>query len=404
MVFSTNSSVPDPRVEEKLDLLASMVLGMWSTLQASSAIPVYTPDSRPAINERRSMEVRHILEGRGVSSDVFNHYEDRVLLRVDQLLTNRSEADNEPYQETPTGNVADIRSALLEATAQSNWDEVQKLLDDNIDLNIHTAEARLAFSLALTQGEWSVVQTLVKLGIDPNGKSADRQPAICVAASAKAWDIVELLMKSRADLNARDNTLHSALLRAASHRRWDMVFYLAWAGAKVRPLAPLCLPDSDSGTVVAHVSVLTYAAEHGDWEHFEELLERGAHPDSKSLKGNPIIIFAAHSRRWDMVRLLVRYKANVTLRDRVGRRVLAYMLTALLAQWQRPTVEERLEIAEATALLLSAGAEVGEEELKAVSLSPLPLETWQAALTPQTTADDLVALVNALSLLQSSGS
>ncbi|KAL4749308.1 ankyrin repeat-containing domain protein [Aspergillus terricola var. indicus] len=391
MVFSRNASASSWRVEDRVALLTGIIVDMWLQMQAAFPSSLKTTNSLPVNGRRLISEIRLALTKRGIDPDMLSQYEAQILQRAETIISSNSEPEIKAHA---FRNQSAIRNALLEAIAQSNWDRVKMLLDNNPRLDIKTPEARLTFAMAVTQQMWEIVQSLLAMGMDPDGTSASRGPAICVAASYQAWDTVRLLVQHGANVQAKESTGHTAVIRAASHREWEMVLFLTDAGADIRKQVLVPAPDTWPEKIVTRISVLSYLATYGDWNRLEDLLRENAHPESEALSGNPIITVAAKSKCWYAVQLLVKYNANLNVVDRVGRSALAYTLSALLARWPpTPTDEERLEIARVAASLLKEGARVGKEELSAFSLSPWSLEVWKRTLTPQATADDLMALL-----------
>lgn len=88
------------------------------------------------------------------------------------------------------------------------------------------------------------------------------------------------------------------------------------------------------------------------------------------LSGNPILVSAAASQQWDIVKLLVKHGANVNAKGLERKRALAYVFDAFVSK-SRHNSEASQSVAKVAAALIKKGAMMGTEELTPLSAGTL---------------------------------
>ncbi|KAE8332282.1 ankyrin repeat-containing domain protein [Aspergillus sergii] len=268
---------------------------------------------------------------------------------------------------------------ILEAAQQQDWRKVKRLISAIVELSSPQFHLSLTFQLAIQSSAWDIVQILVSKGIDPNGKSLNRRPAILVAALAEAWSVVKLLAQRGADLSVTNSNGHTVLLLAALCRKWDMVDFLASAGADIKVKGTFL--------VYSQITVLSYAATHKDWIHVEQLLNRGADPNSLTLNGDPILVAAAAQQQWSTVGALLEKDVYVNEPGRGGKTALTHVLSSMRSTTENPRKFEN--VSRILRRLVLKGAIFGRKELELCSNGTIGEEIWRCMLTPENLAADL---------------
>ena len=233
-----------------------------------------------------------------------------------------------------------------------------------------------AFKEALKKGDIDGIKRALESGVDVNLRLREGATPLMVAASIdprKGLPLLRLLLDKGASVNAVDDRDDSAINRARIFLQADadpVLDLLKSKGAvpnasKLNDSLRRAIEEKDFDLVKAllgkkadpnHVgqykstTVLMEAAESGQKEIVEALLEDGANPDVKTVRGDAddtlgrtALFFAIQGGHAEVVRTLIEKKANVDARTKGGTTPL------MLATWE----PKRLEAAK---LLLAAGA------------------------------------------------
>ncbi|KAL2847625.1 hypothetical protein BJX68DRAFT_108642 [Aspergillus pseudodeflectus] len=365
MIFSMNSSPFDPRFQETVDLIASMVVKVWPTIQGGSSMSLDTIGSASTSTTTRQnwRYIRRSLRKRGITSKVLDPHRDQIVLQVERIVT--LGPGNESDQEGRTSNRDSIGTRVFEATARKDWRAVQQLLEDNPHVDTHSPALNMTFSLALCHKQWDIIETLVDRGLSPDGDSAGEEPtpAIIVAAESQAWSIVEFLVRKGANFEVRTRERRTAVAPASTWPRTNRIITPPHAITcqKLGP-ANLCAKEETQ-------------------------------PEQEA-GGDTMLIAAAAARSWTTVSLLIDYGANVHARGQDGKRALYYVLDAMAPHLhlltdtgegsKRPS-QEALDVDKVAVHLLEKGAKTDFWEL-------MPLSGGTAGAELQRRINDLFTL------------
>ena len=135
---------------------------------------------------------------------------------------------------------------------------------------------------------------------------------------APSVDMVRLLLEFNADPNTTDHRGQSPLHLIDCQTPPEIARLLLGAGADPRR-------RDDYGYTPLFTMVYP-SARHGGTCNAETLLEHGADVNSRTLEGQTALMEAVYTRRLDMVKLLLRYDANMDLANVYHRTAMAYAL------------------------------------------------------------------------------
>lgn len=204
----------------------------------------------------------------------------------------------QPLVETvKTGDIKRVKSMLKKKT--TNINEVDP-------------EGLTSLMVATIANDSAMAVVLLEAGANPDIQSKSGMSALHAAAFNNRDGIVQLLISYRADPNLVDSKGRTPIMVAAQMGNTNPITYLAQAGAslEVRDLrgnTPLMLACGGR-----HLGAL------------DELLERGANPNCRDLQGRtPLMLLAVHGED-EMVRILLKNKADYTLVDHTMKTALGY--------------------------------------------------------------------------------
>lgn len=202
---------------------------------------------------------------------------------------------------------------LIETVKTGDLKRVKTLLKKKTtNINEVDSEGLTSLMIATIANDSAMVVLLLEGGSNPNIQSKSGMSALHAGAFNNRDGIVQLLISYRADPNLVDSKGRTPIMVAAQMGHTNPVTYLAQAGAslEVRDLrgnTPLMLACGGR-----HLGAM------------DELLERGANPNCRDLEGRtPLMLLAVYGED-EMVRILVKNKADVTLVDHTMKTALAY--------------------------------------------------------------------------------
>ena len=175
------------------------------------------------------------------------------------------------------------------------------------------------FAVAIEDDDLDKVRALLDSGLSPDTHidfGENFETPLMKAARSGTLEIARLLLDRGADVNVRDREQATALEAAVSRDQTAMVALLLEKGA-------------DPNTVNKYMqSALSNAAAAGNLEVTEMLLKAKAKPELPGLVLTPMM-FGAFAGNTDLIRLLVRYGANVNYAAKeTGQSALTSAITA----------------------------------------------------------------------------
>ena len=248
------------------------------------------------------------------------------------------------------------------AAGARRMEAIRLLVDAGANVDARDEEGRTALLGAAEADNLEAARYLLNKGADVNARTKSGRTALIEAAHAGNVEMLRLLSSRGADLEAKDLRGAFAVREAASlYRKPEAVAVLleAAAGAEATAAerseaallaAELAHADDASrllkqaGAMLGSGRELALAAYRGDVEKVRTLLAAGADPNTRGIRGKPVLQYAAHIDNPVVVKLLIERGADINLRNRHGE-------TALIAA----AFEDSPKVAK---LLMEMGADV----------------------------------------------
>ena len=193
-----------------------------------------------------------------------------------------------------------------------------------------------ALITASSNQDWSTVMELVQQGTDPNVARADGVTALLLASHWEQVEIARQLLSAGADVNATDDHGVSPLERAAQNANTDLVGALIAAGANPNAaltsgLTPLMVAartgnldvvrllldngaDVNAAAVETQSTALMWAVAETHKDIVRLLLDRSADPRQSTIKGFTALMYAAQNGDIEIAEALL--EAGVDLNER----------------------------------------------------------------------------------------
>lgn len=209
--------------------------------------------------------------------------------------------------------VAGYAQPLIEIVKTGDVKRVKSLLKKKTtNINEVDAEGLTSLMVATIANDSNMAVMLLEAGANPNLQSKSGMSALHAAAFNNRDGIVQLLISYRADPDLVDGKGRTPIMVAAQVGNTNPITHLAQAGAAlevrdIRGNTPLMLACGGR-----HLGAM------------DELLEKGANPNCRDLQGRtPLMLLAVHGED-EMVRILLKNKADFTLVDHGMKTALAY--------------------------------------------------------------------------------
>jgi predicted transcriptional regulator len=123
---------------------------------------------------------------------------------------------------------------LMFASMTNNYEAVEFLLSQNVDINLHSGNGVTALMLALQNGYDNLAWLLLGSGADVNAKNTSGYSALMIAASKGLSHVVDRMIRLGADVNQVNSNGQTALSSAIKFNHKDVVVGLIAAGASRR--------------------------------------------------------------------------------------------------------------------------------------------------------------------------
>ncbi len=242
-----------------------------------------------------------------------------------------SEDDEQEFEQL-LDDGADVNSrsfykstALMLATGNGNLNIVQKLLEKNADVNAKDIFKKTVLMYAVENGNTDVVQKFLDRGADVNAQDMFDKTALMYAARNGNTDVVQKLLDRGADVNAKDEGDRTALMLA--NRNLNIVQKLLERGA-----------DVNAKDTSGQTALMSAAAPYGYADVVQNLLDRGADLHAKGYKGKTALTQAAENGNEEIVQILLDRGSNPNLVDlaRVRNNAIKEMLTIAQSIYNTP--------------------------------------------------------------------
>ena len=142
-------------------------------------------------------------------------------------------------------------------------------------------------------GKADIVKKALAEGYQPDTRDPEGRTALMYAAFNGQTNVVNLLIAAKADVNAQDKAGATALMFAASGPFKETIQILIDHGAKVNTI------DTNE-----HWTALMWAAAEGQAENVKLLLKYKADPTLKDVDGDTAESFAAKNKHTEVVKIL----------------------------------------------------------------------------------------------------
>ncbi len=203
--------------------------------------------------------------------------------------------------------------SFVETVKTGNIKNVKKLLGKKkTSINEQDSEGLTGLIVAVIANDSTMADLLLGAGADPNIASRSGMTALHAAAFHSRDQVAPLLIASGANPNVFDSKGRSPLLVAATVGATNVVSALIQAGADIE------YKDRKGNSAL----MLACAGRHLGTQ--DELLEKGANPNTRDLLGRTPAMLLCVLGEDEMLRILIKYKADLTLVDYSLKTALAY--------------------------------------------------------------------------------
>jgi len=238
-----------------------------------------------------------------------------MLLLISSTLIACASPQDQVAEAALTGDAAALESLLVEGKSQINTpvridtkkfrcygqrmltplqaaacvgreQSVTRLIRAKASLDLPTPNGQTALSLAVSNDHARVAQVLLEAGARPDHQDAYGNTALMAAVKKDNREMVDLLLKHGASVDLKNRSGNTALMVCAD----------AAIAAKLVGLGARLDEANQSGETALHA-----AAQDGNVEMIQFLLERGAHPGLKDTKGMTALMKARAKGRDDAV-------------------------------------------------------------------------------------------------------
>lgn len=189
------------------------------------------------------------------------------------------------------------QTPLMEAAQRADLATIESLLAAGVQINVRNKTGGTALMYGALSGDAKTVRLLLERGAEVNAAASNGWTALMIAA-VKGYDAVAgLLLAAGADVNKPDVYGWTPLMRAIYEGRTSAARTL------------LTAPALDATRRNEHgATALHYAADRGDLQSAQSLLQRGADADAKDVDGNTPQALAARNQHAALVALFQQHR------------------------------------------------------------------------------------------------
>lgn len=232
--------------------------------------------------------------------------------------------------------------AFLEACAKGDCARVADFLRQGMDPNVANDEGETGFLWASEHGHNDILDLLVRHGADPKHRSFDYRTAVFYAAAGgQVHTIMHLVKRYGMDINETCGLGGTALIEAAKNGHDHVIDFLIANGANPNAIAhggyhaALCAMSGGHAHTVCHLigrygldvnhrdqygrTVLLLAAEQGDPDLIDFLVDHGANLNVTDHDGRGALHYSIHAKRFDNAfHLITHYHLDPNRQDKNG--------------------------------------------------------------------------------------
>ncbi len=207
---------------------------------------------------------------------------------------------------------------LMIAITYEMEDAVAFLLARKADMNTEDIHGRTPFLLAIEEQNKSIIQAFLDHGVDIHAECTKGYTPIMIAAVVLDVELVQLFLSHKVNLDVREHELGWTALRLAllSYPRYpekakEVIELLLNNNADVNS------QDLDGATILMNASYMTYT------ELVALFLKHNADTNLQTVDGTTALMLAADSiRNDDIVRLLLDHNADMHIKNDKGQTAL----------------------------------------------------------------------------------
>lgn len=229
---------------------------------------------------------------------------------LQQMLT----AANNPGSLSSPGNDPRGRTPLQNAVTGHFHSFIIFLIEEGVDINAKNKYGQTALHTAVEVGGYDTVKILLRAGANPNIISNDGYTPLILAAEYADLAIFNLLMDhgARPDLYRRGGISALQAAMGAGADAQEIVNRLTG-----RPTLPISAEEA--------YTALCHAMDENNPALFRRILAARPEPDLTDSEGNTLLMRAVSTNCSDtFTEILIRYGANVNIRNRYGFTPLLY--------------------------------------------------------------------------------
>ncbi|KAJ9587145.1 hypothetical protein L9F63_019333 [Diploptera punctata] len=220
-----------------------------------------------------------------------------------------------------------FNSTLLHtAASMGQIDLVRLLVEKGGGLEIENTEKRTPVMVACLTGNFEVVKFLKACGAQMNVIDRYQNTALILASQGGNVELVSFLIQSGLDVNTRNELGQNAVLKAAEHKNWDTVRFLISSGADVTAFS-----NAQNSSIYPFEknknygkTVLHFASLHGVEDIIVDLLNMEININVKDGNMMTPAHTAARSKKWEVVKLLLKEGTDHLATDISGNTLLHY--------------------------------------------------------------------------------
>ena len=249
---------------------------------------------------------------------------------------------------------------------EDEWKILQLLLEKKADTEVKDKHNNTLLMKATKHNNFTLAELLIKHDADVNATNnagetplkivTDKLPYNHTDTQLHEWKILQLLLEKKADTEVKDKHKNTLLMKSIQYRQFKLAELLIKHGANVN--AP---NDADETPLKIVVDNFLYDTEdtEDEWKILQLLLEKKADTEVKYQHGNTLLTKFAERRNLNLVKLFIKYGADVNITNNRGQTPLEIICEKLLSHPNLKTTEEDIEVIE---LLLENKANIEKKD------------------------------------------
>lgn len=249
--------------------------------------------------------------------------------KVESFLKNR---DIEP-----DAAQADGTTVLAWAVYHDNETVVDQLIRAGADVNAANDLGVNSLHLACSNKNANIVGKLLKAGANPDSPKWTGETPLMTCANTGTLDAIHLLLAHGADVNAKESKENqTALMWAAAEKHSDVVSILVETGADVNATSKVFAQPEPFTVKVPNIfgssyphtlrfpktrggfSALQFAAQQGDIDSTQSLLDGGADIDYATEEEGSALVIATAAGHEELAMFLLKHGADPDIKDGFG--------------------------------------------------------------------------------------